>query len=82
MTSNDDSVETVDLGTWVKVQEQDGGEEVFHIVQNSETDYLENKISPDNPVGNALMGSKPGEVVVIDGPRGKVEFCVLEVGPR
>ena len=77
------SADSVTIGTWVKVLEDATGEaEVFHIVENRETDYLENKISPDNPVGRALLGSKPGEKITIDGPNGSVKFSVLEVGRR
>ena len=57
-----------------------GDEEVLHIVESHDTDYLENKIAPDNPLGRVLLGSKPGEEVAVDGPQGTVKFSVLEVG--
>ena len=57
------SAEIVEVGTSVKVLEQGSGDaEVFYIVENWETDYLENKISPDNPVARALIGCKPGRM--------------------
>lgn len=73
--------DSVTIGTWVKVMEHGSGDaEVYHIVDNRETDYLQNKISPENPVGKALLGSKPGEKINIDGPNGRVTFSVLEIG--
>ena len=81
--TNDNSGESVAVGTWVKVIERSSGdEEVFHIVESREANYLENKLPPDNPMGRALLGSKPGEEIALEGPNGKVEFSVLEIGRR
>jgi transcription elongation factor GreA len=71
----------VAVGTWVKLVEHGSGdEEVFHIVNAREVNYLENKIPSDNPMGRALVGAKPGEDVVVEGPHGTVTFSVVEVG--
>ena len=49
----------VAIGTWVKVIEHETGDtEVYHLVENRETDYLQNKISPENPVGGACLAPK------------------------
>jgi transcription elongation GreA/GreB family factor len=79
--SHDNANASAAVGTWVKVVEHSSGdEEVFYIVEPRETDYLDNKLSPDNPMGCALLGAKPGQEVAIDGPNGTVRFSVLEVG--
>lgn len=79
--TNDNSVGSVTVGTWVKVVEHGSGdEEVFYIVENRDTDYLKNKIPPDNPMGRALLGSKPGDEVAVDGPHGAVKFSIVDVG--
>lgn len=79
--TNDNSVESVAVGTWVKVVEHGScDEEVFHIVERGKANYAENRIPADNPMGRALLGSKPGEDIAIDGPKGTVTFSVLEVG--
>jgi len=79
--AHEHDVDTVQVGTWVKVVQDDSGEhEVFHIVESPQTDYLENRIPPENPVGRALMGSQMGEEVAINGPKGKVKFTVMEMG--
>jgi transcription elongation GreA/GreB family factor len=65
--SNENPVRSVTVGTWVKIVEQDSGdEEVFHIVESRKANYLENKIPPDNRMSRALLGSRPGEEVTID----------------
>ena len=75
------SVESVAVGTWVKVVEKGSGEEeVFQIVDGRDANYLENKIPKDNPMGSALIGSRPGEEVALDGPNGTVKFSILEIG--
>ena len=79
--SNQNAGGPVAVGTWVKLVEHGSGdEEIFHIVKSREVNYLENKIPGDNPMGRALLGAKPGEDVVVDGPHGMVTFSVLEVG--
>ena len=79
--STKNNAESVAVGSWAKVVDQGSGEEeIFHIVDPREVDLLENKISKDNPMGYALLGSKPGEEVALDGPGGTVRFSVLEVG--
>jgi transcription elongation factor GreA len=37
-------------------------------------------VSPDSPVGRALMGAKAGDQVEIDAPRGAWRARVLSVG--
>jgi transcription elongation GreA/GreB family factor len=37
-------------------------------------------VSPDSPVGRALMGAKPGDEVEIDAPSGSWRARVLSVG--
>lgn len=71
----------VDVGTWVKITGfVPGEEEVFHVVPESETDVLDNKIPPSNPLARVLSGAKAGDRVVFTPPAGRVELTVLEVG--
>jgi transcription elongation GreA/GreB family factor len=72
----------VALGTWVKITGLVPGEaEVFHLVRESEADYLENKIPPSSPLARALVGARAGDTVLFQPPAGKVELTILEVGP-
>lgn len=79
---DEDEVDTnsVRLGTRVKVYDMDLDEEMdYYIVGSTEADPLEQKISNDSPVGRALMGKKPGDIVTVQVPDGTVRLKVLEI---
>ena len=76
----DQQVETVVVGTWVKLTGfQPGEEEVFQIVPEGRADYLKNEIPSDNPLARAIKGAKAGDKVPFHFPGGEVELTVLEV---
>ena len=57
---------SVDVGTWVKITGfVPGEEEVFHVVAESETDILDNKIPPSNPLARVLHGARAGDAILI-----------------
>lgn len=68
----------VELGTKVKVK-VGKSEHVFSIVGDWEADPKEKKISHTSPLGQALVGKKPGEKALVSAPAGKVEYTILEV---
>lgn len=79
---DDDEIDTnsVRLGTRVKVYDMDFDEEVdYHIVGSTEADPLEQRISNDSPVGRALMGKKPGDIVTVQVPDGTVRLKILQI---
>lgn len=79
---DDDEIDTnsVRLGTRVKVYDMELNEEVdYYIVGSTEADPLENRISNDSPVGRALLGKKPGDVVTVQVPDGTVQYKVLKI---
>ena len=57
-------LEKINIGCKVKVYEIDEEEEMeFRIVGSTEANSLQNKISNESPVGQALLGKKVGDVV-------------------
>jgi transcription elongation GreA/GreB family factor len=67
------------IGSWVKIQEHGMDEvEVFHLAPV--TNARENQISPDNAMGQALLGVQPGDEVTVRGPAGPIKFSILDVG--
>jgi transcription elongation factor GreA len=70
----------VRVGDKVTVVEQGYDEEErYHLVGPAEADPAEGRISNESPLGQALVGSKVGEVVRINAPNGVLEFQVVKI---
>ena len=79
VTNYEDGNEKVGIGCWVKVKEKGmDEEETFQI--GEVTRLQNNQIAQDNALGQALIGSAPGDEVTVDGPTGPITLAVLEVG--
>ncbi len=64
----------------VKVRNRKTKTEVVYIlVSDQEADFKAGKISCKSPIGAGLMGKKPGEVVEINAPAGKIELEILNI---
>jgi len=71
----------VELGCWVRLHDPDLGEEVVHLVDENQAQPTKNKFPPDNPFAQALLGSKPGDMVSFTGVTGDTEeLKILDVG--
>ena len=76
------AVETVELGTWVKVNGfVPGVPTVFHLVPEIQVNYQDHKVSPGDVLGRTLIGVKVGEKVTIDLGGDRLELTVLDLGP-
>lgn len=60
--------------------EQNGREIKYQIVGDFEANPSQNKISANSPIGNSLIGRKPGEEVEIQTPKGKLTLKILKIG--
>ena len=71
----------VAIGSTVVVEREDqrSKQQVFTIVGFEEARPEEGKISNDSPVGKALLGYKPGHVVEVMTPVGKVKWRIVAV---
>lgn len=52
---------------------------VYMLVSPVEADLAEGKISTQSPVGRALMGTSPGDVVQAQVPAGQIDLEVVEI---
>jgi transcription elongation factor GreA len=73
------NVGTVELGDRVKVQNQDGKQDIYILVGTAEASPVDGKISCESPVGKALLGKKKGEKVEVRTPSGLIKLHILEV---
>ncbi len=71
------------LGVAVTVRDLEGAREATHtLVSASESDPAHGRLSIDSPLGRALVGRRPGEVVTFDAPRGQRRLEVIALdGP-
>jgi len=69
----------VSIGNTVTVVEDGAEEETYQIVGSAEADPLEGKISNESPIGQALLGAKPGDTVTAETPGGAIAFKVLKI---
>lgn len=61
----------VQVGSIVHVKDQKTGEsKKFQIVGSPEANPLENKLSNESPIGEALIGHKRNDIVSVEVPRG------------
>ena len=67
------AADTVGVGSKVEI-EDDGGERMEVEISSV------GGVSPDSPVGRALLGRKVGDEVVIEAPRGSWRARILSVG--
>ena len=73
-------LDKISIGCKVKVYDVDEDEEMeFKIVGSTEANSLQNKISNESPVGQALMGKKAGDVVDVETQAGVIQYKVLEI---
>ena len=65
----------------VKIQDQRTKQTIeYRLVAPEEADFEKNKISVTSPIGNGLLGKKPGDIVKIKVPAGMLEYKVIEIG--
>ena len=68
------------LGATVTLKETSSGNEVaYMLVSTDESDFSQNKISTESPVGKAMLGKKVGDKVVATVPAGKLSYEILSI---
>ena len=70
----------VQIGSWVRLT-KDGTDMTvdYQIVAANEANPLRNKISDISPVGSAILGSKPGDEVIVKAPAGEQKFTINSI---
>lgn len=80
IVEEDIDLNQISIGCKVKVYDVDFDEEMeFRIVGSTEANSLQNKISNESPVGQALLGKSVGEVVDVETQAGVIQYKVLEI---
>ena len=72
--------ERVMFGATVMVEDEDTGEtKVYTLLGPHEADYSKGSISTLSPMGKALLGKEVGDEVVVDAPRGKITYEIIDI---
>lgn len=69
----------VALGSTVVVEDARGRLLTYMIVDSAESDPSQGKVSDESPVGRALLGAAPGDVVTVQAPAGAQQLTVREL---
>lgn len=69
----------VEIGSFVKVKKSDGEEKEFTIVGQEEADFPNGKISHGSPIGEALMGKKKGDEIIVHTPKGDTKYKITKI---
>jgi len=72
--------DVVDIGTVVRVRDEDGEESVYTVVNPAEAAPSQGRVSTGAPLGQALVGHKAGEKVMVQAPSGAWQLDILEIG--
>ena len=73
--------DVVRFGSVVEVVDEASGRPVeYTLVGEAEADVGKGLLSSDSPVGRALIGARPGDVVKVPTPRGSRELRVARLG--
>ena len=68
----------VSVGSTVTVTKKGSKEEkTYAIVGSEEADSISGKISNESPLGEALLGKKKGDKVVVHAPKGDAEYTIV-----
>ncbi len=68
----------VSVGSTVTVVKKGSKEEkTFAIVGSEEADSISGKISNESPLGEALLGKKKGDKVIVHAPKGDMEYTIV-----
>lgn len=71
---------TISIGsTAVLLKEGEKENRKYMIVGSEEVDTSNGKLSNHSPIGSALMGKSKGDTIVVNTPKGKVSYKILEV---
>jgi transcription elongation factor GreA len=71
---------SIAFGAKIELQDlEDKSVEDWQLVGEGEDDALENKILTSSPMGQALVGKRVGDMVVVKAPAGDLKFKVKKV---
>ncbi len=75
---SEEKVDFVQIGSKIKAKGEKGEREL-EIVDGSEANPAEGKISCDSPMGEAFLNKKKGDTATVQTPNGEKEFVIIKI---
>ena len=76
---NHGSSDSVEVGSKVTVENQDGKSLEYNITGSAEADPSQGRISNVSPIGKSLLGKRVGEVTEVNAPSGKIRLQIVSI---
>ena len=76
---NHGSSDSVEVGSTVTVEKQDGKSLEYTITGSAEADPSQGRISNVSPIGKSLLGKRVGEVTEVNVPSGKIRLQIVSI---
>lgn len=67
------------FGATVTLEDEEENQSRYQIVGPDETDTKGGRISIESPIGQALLGKRIRETVIVRRPKGKIELTILRI---
>jgi len=77
--SGNNTSDSVQIGSKVKIKISGNSEIIFHVVGEFEADPSANKISSQSPLGVAMMGKKVHDEFEVEAPAGKLTYKIVTI---
>lgn len=74
----DEDPTIVEIGDEVDIEDEDGEVETYALVDPAEANASEGRVSVESPLGQALLGARPGDKVVVQAPGGSYTCIVRD----
>lgn len=72
-------VDDIRFGAIVQVEDGEGVQKIYRLVDREESDPKRGRISVQSPIGSALLGRTAGDFIEIKLPAGVTELDILDV---
>ena len=69
----------VEIGSSVTIQEEGFPAETYHLVGVNEANAQQGRISHESPIGQAIIGHKVDDLVVVETPAGKIQLKIVKI---
>jgi transcription elongation factor GreA len=80
METSERAVGVIHVGSTVTILKKGSKEErTFALVGSEEADSVSGKISNESPLGQALLGKKEGDKIVVHAPKGDIDYSIVNI---